>query len=114
MKISLQKGKAMKISFDEKAKKLLEKLQDEYGELLFYQSFGCCEGTVPLCYTKKDFKIGNNDICLEKNNLFEFYLHRTQVPHYENTALLISTKNKNGSEFSLEYGSGECFEFIFS
>lgn len=104
----------MKISFDEKARRLLERLQDQHGDLLFYQSFGCCEGTVPLCYAKKDFKIGDNDICLEKNDLFEFYLHRTQVPHYAGVALLISTKDRNGSEYSLDYGGGESFEFIFT
>ncbi|MCX2683164.1 DUF779 domain-containing protein [Campylobacter sp. MIT 21-1685] len=98
----------------QKAIKLIKKLQNEYGELLFYQSFGCCEGSVPLCYAKADFKLGSSDICLEKNELFGFYIHKSQMPYYQNTTLCISTQNQNGNEYSLEYGSGESFQFNYS
>lgn len=37
------------------ALKVIEMLKKEYGELVFNQSGGCCDGTAPMCYEKKIF-----------------------------------------------------------
>ncbi len=37
------------------ALKVIERLKKEYGELVFNQSGGCCDGTAPMCYEKKIF-----------------------------------------------------------
>ena len=93
----------------QKALKLIKKLQEEYGEILFHQSGGCCDGSVPLCYQKGDFKVGENDSFLGYIGEAPFYIHHSQYEYYKNTQLIINAKEGNGSEYSLEYGSGEMF-----
>ena len=42
-------GKKLKITATEKAIKVVEMLKIKHGNILFEQSSGCCDGTVPLC-----------------------------------------------------------------
>lgn len=91
------------------ALELINKLKNEYGELIFHQSGGCCDGSVPLCYEAKDFKVGSNDTLLGTIGGVPFYIHNTQLEYYKHTQLIIDAKKGNGSEYSLEYGSGEMF-----
>lgn len=93
----------------QKALELIKKLQEEYGEILFHQSGGCCDGSVPLCYQKGDFKVGENDTLLGYIGEAPFYIHYAQYEYYKHTQLIINAKEGNGSEYSLEYGSGEMF-----
>lgn len=39
----------------EEAEQLMQSLKEKYGDLLFHQSGGCCEGSVPMCFEKKRF-----------------------------------------------------------
>ncbi len=93
----------------EEALNLLTKLTKEYGEILMYQSGGCCDGSTPYCYQKNDFKIGNNDKLLGYLNNVPFYIHQAQFAYWKHTQLIIHAESGNGSEFSLEYGMGEKF-----
>lgn len=100
-----------KLFIDSKAQKLIEKLQDNHGEIMFYQGFGCCEGSVPLCYAKKDFILGESDVCLASHSNIAIYTHKSQLLLYENTEFHLSTLPQNSNEYSLEYGLGEKFSF---
>ncbi len=90
---------------------LIGKLQKEYGEILFHQSGGCCEGSVPLCYKIDDFNIGSNDVELGELSGAKFYMAKSQYEYYKHTQIILEASNGNGSEFSLEYGSGSKFTF---
>ena len=56
------------------ALKVIEMLKNEYGELVFNQSGGCCDGTAPMCYEKKDFHVPSRNrhlaklICIPQQN----------------------------------------------
>ena len=34
---------------------LIREIQEEYGEVIFHQSGGCCDGSAPMCFSKNDF-----------------------------------------------------------
>ena len=42
-----------RISTTESANKLIDELTAQHGELMFHQSGGCCDGSAPMCYTKR-------------------------------------------------------------
>ncbi|WP_104722606.1 DUF779 domain-containing protein [Helicobacter mesocricetorum] len=93
----------------QKALELIQKLKDEYGELLFHLSGGCCDGSVPNCYQKKDFKVGAGDELLGEIGGVSFYIPKSHLEYYKHSQLIINAKEGYGSEYSLEYGSGEMF-----
>jgi uncharacterized protein (DUF779 family) len=35
-----------------------------HGPLMFHQSGGCCDGSVPMCYPRGEFKVGGQDVLL--------------------------------------------------
>ena len=91
---------------------LIKDMQCANGEIIFYQSGGCCDGSVPYCYQKDDFKIGENDILLGLIGGVKFYIHKAQFEYWKHTQLIIDAQTGNGSEFSLEYGSGKRFVLV--
>ena len=37
---------------------LIETLKAKHGELMFHQSGGCCDGSAPMCYPRREFLVG--------------------------------------------------------
>ena len=94
----------MQILIDEKAQALINTLESLYGAILFYQSFGCCDGSVPLCYAKKDFTLGSNDVCIAKSgNGIELWTHQNQADLYQGRTFHLSAEEGEANEYSLEY-----------
>lgn len=85
---------------------LIEKLQKQNGEIIFIQSGGCCEGSVPICALKSDFRLGESDKLIGDIGGANFYLHQSLLEYYKSTQIIIEATEGNGSEYSLEYGSG--------
>ena len=53
----------MKVKATESALKLIEDIKAQHGEeLLFHQSGGCCDGSAPMCYPRKEYMVGNSDV----------------------------------------------------
>jgi len=48
-------SKIKRLEATEKAIELIQMLQEKFGDLMFYQAGGCCEGTQPQCFEKVDF-----------------------------------------------------------
>ncbi len=103
----------MKVSYCKDAFDLLELLKKKHGDIIFYQSFGCCDNSVPICYAKKDFKIGVNDVCLYGDGLIEIYTHKSQENFYKDQKVDIGVSNQRGNEYSLEYELGKSFVFHY-
>ena len=53
---------------------LLHELKERYGPLLFHQSGGCCDGSVPLCLRQSEFRIGARDMLLDTVDGVPFYV----------------------------------------
>ncbi len=86
----------------EKAKEVIAKLKAEYGELMFHQSGGCCEGSYPHCFEKGGFLIGSNDVCIGEIEGCKFYMASDQFEYWKHTQLTLDAMEGRAASFSLE------------
>lgn len=84
-------------------------LKKEYGELLFYQSGGCCDGSTPMCYRVGELTIGPNDILLGYISDVPFYISTSQYEYWKHTQLVIDLGRGGNDTFSLVAPDGRCF-----
>jgi uncharacterized protein (DUF779 family) len=95
-----------RVTVSESAKNVIEQLKSKYGELMFHQSGGCCDGSQPMCFEKGDFKLGNSDVCLGEIQGCEFWMSKDQFEYWQHTQLHINITPGRGSSFSLEIPMG--------
>lgn len=88
---------------------LIEKLKQQYGNLMFHQSGGCCDGSQPMCFIDGEFKIGGSDIFLGEVAGCKFYMNKDQFEYWKHTQLIIDITPGRGSSFSLEIPLGVRF-----
>jgi uncharacterized protein (DUF779 family) len=88
------------------ATKVVEQLKERYGELMFHQSGGCCDGSQPMCFEKGEFKTGGSDVQLGEIAGCAFFMSRDQFEYWKHTQLTIGVTPGRGSSFSLEIPLG--------
>ncbi len=88
---------------------LIRTLQDEYGEILFHQSGGCCDGSAPMCYPTSDYIVGDRDVRLGPIGGAEVYINRDQYEYWKHTQLIIDVVPGRGGMFSLDNGRNQRF-----
>jgi uncharacterized protein (DUF779 family) len=76
----------------EAASKLIATLKARYGDLMFHQSGGCCDGSQPMCFEKGEFKLGGSDIQLGAIDGCGFYMSRDQYAYWQHTQLTIDVR----------------------
>ena len=60
------------------AKAIVDQLKQRFGDLMFHQSGGCCDGSQPMCFEKGDFKVGNSDVLIGIIEDSEFWISKDQ------------------------------------
>jgi uncharacterized protein (DUF779 family) len=91
------------------AVELIIKLKSEFGDLIFHQSGGCCDGSSPMCFEKNDFKMGNSDVGLGEIEGCEFWMSKDQFEYWKHTQLTLDVVKGRGSSFSIEIPTGNRF-----
>lgn len=91
-----------RIAVTQSAKEIIQKLKEEYGELMFHQSGGCCEGSYPHCFEKGGFLVGSNDICIGEIEGCKFYMASDQFEYWKHTHLTLDVIAGRAASFSLE------------
>jgi len=91
------------------AEEVVNDLKKRFGELMFHQSGGCCDGSSPMCFEKGDFKVGGNDVCLGTISDCEFWMSKDQFEYWKHTQLMVDVTNGRGSSLSLEIPMGKRF-----
>jgi uncharacterized protein (DUF779 family) len=91
------------------AVELIVKLKSEFGDLIFHQSGGCCDGSSPMCFEKNDFKMGNSDVGLGEIEGCEFWMSKDQFEYWKHTQLTLDVVKGRGSSFSIEIPTGNRF-----
>jgi hypothetical protein len=91
------------------AAELIRHLQDEFGPLIFHQSGGCCEGTAPMCFRQRDFRVGANDVFLGMIAGSPCYIGAATFQYFRYTQLTIDVTTGGGDSFSLEAPEGVRF-----
>jgi hypothetical protein len=88
---------------------LMERLAAKYGELMFHQSGGCCDGSSPMCYPRGEFLVGDSDVLLATLGETPFYMSRSQFEYWKHTQIILDVVPGRGGMFSLEGPEGVRF-----
>jgi uncharacterized protein len=88
---------------------LIRKLRGKYGDLMFHQSGGCCDGSSPMCYPRGEFLTGDSDVKLGEVDGEPFYMSKSQFEYWKHTQLILDVVPGRGGMFSLEGPEGVRF-----
>ena len=88
----------------EEALDLIKEIKKDYGEVLFHQSGGCCDGSAPMCFQKGDFLIADHDVQMGEIGGVPFYIGGLQFEAWKHTRLIIDVVDGQGGMFSLDNG----------
>ena len=95
-----------RVTISNEARSVVQQLKEKFGELMFHQSGGCCDGSQPMCFEKGEFILGNSDVCLGVIEGCEFWMNKDQFEYWKFTQLNIHITQGRGSSFSLEIPMG--------
>jgi uncharacterized protein (DUF779 family) len=91
------------------ADELIAILKTKYGDLMFHQSGGCCDGSSPMCYPRGEFLVGDSDVLLATLGDTPFYMSKSQFEYWKHTQLILDVVSGRGGMFSLEGPEGVRF-----
>ena len=98
-----------RVLINTEAAEVVAELKKRFGDLMFHQSGGCCDGSQPMCFEKGDFKVGSSDVCLGEIADCEFWMSKDQFEYWKHTQLTVEVTEGRGSSFSLEIPMGKRF-----
>ncbi|SNR30756.1 hypothetical protein SAMN04488009_1109 [Maribacter sedimenticola] len=101
--------KTKRVLVTEKAAHIIQQLKERHGELMFHQSGGCCDGSSPMCFTKGDLMLDDNDVWLGNIENCDFHMSKDQFEYWKHTQLTIDVTPGRGASFSLEIPLGVRF-----
>ena len=87
----------------------IERLLQERGHILFYQSGGCCDGSLPMCFEEGEFIVGDNDILLGEVGGCPFYIDFRQYEVWKHTQLILDVGEGEPEGFSIAAGENSHF-----
>ncbi len=94
------------VAITEKAAEVVRKLKEEYGEVIFHQSGGCCDGTAPMLIEKEDMYLDDSDILLGQLEGVNYYMSEDMYEIWKYTHITVDITEGRGSTFSLEIPLG--------
>jgi len=98
-----------RVAITDAAAEVVKKLKKDYGELIFHQSGGCCDGSAPMIFEKEDMYLDDSDILLGQLVGINYYMNEDQFEYWKHTHLTIDITEGRGSSFSLEIPLGVRF-----
>ena len=81
----------------------------ERGPLLFFQSGGCCDGSLPICFGEGELVIGERDVLLGRVGGCPFYIDGRQYEVWKHTQLILDLGEGDPEGFSLAAAPGRHF-----
>ena len=88
------------------AEAIIDQLRNQYGELMFHQSGGCCDGSSPMCFEKGELMLDDSDVWLGNIHGCHFYMSKDQFEYWQHTQLMVNITKGRGASFSLEIPLG--------
>lgn len=98
-----------RIAITKEATQVIDNLRTKYGELMFHQSGGCCDGSAPMCFEVGELMLNETDVKLGEIHGCEFYMSRDQFEYWKHTHLTLDVVPGRGASFSLEIPMGVRF-----
>ena len=87
----------------------IARLVSERGPVMFFQSGGCCDGSLPMCFADGEFIVGDHDVLLGEVGGAPFYIDHRQYAVWKHTQLILDVGEGEPEGFSLAAGEGEHF-----
>ena len=81
----------------------------ERGPIMFFQSGGCCDGSLPICFALGEFRIGDRDVLLGEVGGCPFYIDARQYEAWKHTQLILDVGAGEPEGFSLSAGEDRHF-----
>ncbi len=82
----------------------IAQLVAERGPVMFFQSGGCCDGSMPMCFADREFVIGSHDVLLGEVGGSPFYIDARQFKVWKHTQLILDVSIGEPEGFSLAAG----------
>lgn len=87
----------------------IAQLVAERGPVMFFQSGGCCDGSLPMCFADGEFVIGSHDVLLGEVGGCPFYIDARQYRVWKHTQLILDVGIGEPEGFSLAAGEDRHF-----
>jgi len=85
------------------ADRWIARLTALHSPLMFHQSGGCCDGSVPMCYPRGEFKVGGQDVLLGHiAGDVPVWIGAAQFEYWRHTQVTIDAAPGRGAGMSLE------------
>lgn len=91
------------------AQALVAELQRQHGEILFYQSHGCCAGSAPMCFAAHELALGAGDRRFGEVDGVPVYASAAQCDYLAGLEMTLDVAPGDTGSFGLEDGSGRHF-----
>lgn len=96
-------GKIKRLDVTANALELIQTLENRFGDLMFYLSGGCCEGTQPQCFEKGALFTRSGDVCIGQIIGFDFWVDKDLFEYWKHAHFTLDVMNGIGAGgFSLE------------
>ncbi len=99
----------VRVKATDAAIQLINEIKQDYSNILFHQSGGCCDGSSPMCYPADDYRVGSNDVMLGQIEDVPFYISESQFAVWKHTQLILDVVPGRGGMFSLDNGREKRF-----
>lgn len=93
----------------DEALEAIARLQASRGPVMFFQSGGCCDGSLPMCFDDGELIVGDNDVLLGTVGAAPFYIDGRQYEAWEGTELILDVAAGAPEGFSLPAGDDAHF-----
>lgn len=101
-----------KLIATEKAVEVIELLKAKHGNLVFEQSSGCCDGTVPMCFRADGHYISSQLVLIGEIAGVPYYIDKHRAEYLKHMQVVVDVMEGRGASFSLE--SAEGFAFLMT
>lgn len=91
------------------AEHAIRDLVAERGRLMFFQSGGCCDGSLPMCFDLGEFVLNDRDVLLGYVGGCPFYIDHRQYEAWKHTQLILDVGRGAPEGFSLPAGDNAHF-----
>ncbi|WP_162126160.1 DUF779 domain-containing protein [Flavobacterium phycosphaerae] len=99
-----------RLAVTDNALAVVQMLKEKFGDLMFYQAGGCCEGTQPQCFEKGGFFLRTDDVCIGQVAGFDFWLDKDLFEYWKMAHFTLDVMEGIGAGgFSLETPYGKTF-----
>ena len=103
-----------RLSATPKALELIKELSEEFGDLMFYQAGGCCEGTQPQCFRKGHYYPRTKDVCIGTVLGFYFWVDHDLYEYWKYNHFELDVSDGFGAGgFSLETAKKKTFKINY-